>query len=137
MGLIILPLMILWLAAAIYTLRMGYVLISNHPFLPFGLPLILISLACITAYVYFGLASFKTQKEIWAFDIPLFFLTGKLALALFSVCAIINFFFAKQIQHEYLLAGLFIIMVTFSSGALIGSLSSESFIHKHNIKLTH
>ncbi len=136
MGLIILPLMILWFIAALYSIRMGYHLISVHP-LPFGLPIILIALACIGAYVYFGLASFKANKEIWAFDIPFFFMTGKIALVLFTLSAMANFFFAKQIQNEYILAALFIVMITLSSGALIGSFASDSFIQKHNIKVTH
>jgi hypothetical protein len=137
MGLIILPLMMLWFVAAIYAIRMGYHLISAHPFMPFGLPLILIALICMGAYIYLGLASFKGNKEIWAFEIPFFFMAGKLALTLFSVSFMVNFFFAKQIQNEYILACLFIVMITLSSGALIGSFNSESFIQKNNIKVTH
>ena len=73
MGLIILPLMILWLVACIYSLRMGYQLMTAHPVLSFSLPLILVAILCIAAYSYLGLMSFKQHKEIWAFEIPMFF----------------------------------------------------------------
>lgn len=137
MGLIIMPLMILWLVAAVYSIRMGYQLISTNPFLPFGLPLIGIALTCIAAYIYFGLASFKDNKEVWAFEIPMFFMAGKIALSLFTAAALTNFFYANKIQNEYILAGLFIVMITISAGTLIGSFSSEGFIQKHSIKVTY
>jgi hypothetical protein len=137
MGLIILPMMIVWFAACLYTARMGYQLINAHPFVSFGLPLIVITLGCIAAYVYFGLASFKSHKEVWAFEIPLFFMTGKIAIVMFLLAAMTHFFFASNIQNAYLLAGVFIIMMTFSSGALIGAFSSDHFIQAHNIKTTY
>lgn len=137
MGLIIMPLMIIWLVAAAYSMRMGYQLISANPFLQFSLPLIVIALACIAAYIYFGLASFKDNKEIWAFEIPMFFMAGKTALFLFTTYALTNFFYANKIQNEYILAGLFILMITLSVGTLIGAFSSENFIQKHSIKVTY
>lgn len=92
MGLILMPLMIMWLVASIYTLRMGYHLISAHPLLTFGLPVILLALVTMSAYLYLGLYAFKHQNQIWAFDIPMFFLAGKIALLIFTMAALGNFF---------------------------------------------
>lgn len=137
MGLIILPLMVIWGLACIYSIRTGYHLISGHPFLSFGLPLILITLSCIAIYVYLGLAGFKNQKELWAFEIPFYFMTGKTVIALFMLAGLSHFFYAHQINNMYLLAGLIIVMMTVSAGALIGALSSDYFIQTHNIKITY
>lgn len=137
MGLVILPVMILWLVAAVYTVRMGYQLLSIQPFMTFGLPMIVVALLCISIYIYLGLASFKDNKEIWAFDIPFFFMTNKIVLTVFSLSALTHFFWGNQIQNPLLLAGLFVVMMTLSSGALIGSFSADSYIQKHNIKVTY
>lgn len=137
MGLIILPIMILWFIATLYSLRMGYQLIQSQSFITFGLPIIVIALFCVSAYVYLGLASFKGHKEVWAFEIPFFFMTGKLALGGFLVAAAINIFWGDKIHNHFVLAGMFIILFTFSAGALVGSFSSEGFLNKHNISVTH
>lgn len=137
MGLIILPLMILWLVASIYSLRMGYQLITANPFLSFGLPLIVIAILCISAYSYLGLTSFKQHKEIWAFEIPMFFMASKISLILYTITALSYFFYASKISNIYILAGMFIVMITLSFGALIGTFSSDSFIEKHSIKTTY
>lgn len=137
MGLILMPLMIMWLVASIYTLRMGYHLISTHPLLTFGLPVILLALVTMSAYLYLGLYAFKHQNQIWAFDIPMFFLAGKIALLIFTMAALGNYFYASKIQNIYLLAGMFIIMFTLSIGALVGAFYSEHFIEKHNIHVTY
>ncbi|MFY0640027.1 MAG: hypothetical protein JXR16_03200 [Bermanella sp.] len=137
MGLIILPLMIMWLVASLYTLRMGYHLMSGNPFLSFALPIIIIAMLVMFSYLYMGLSSFKHNTEIWAFEIPMFFLAGKSAILIFTIVALVNFFYASKIHNIYILAGMFIVMFTLSSSALIGAFSSDSFIQKHSIKVTY
>ena len=137
MGLIILPLMILWLVACIYSLRMGYQLMTANPFLSFGLPLIVIAILCIAANLYLGFTSFKLHKEIWAFEIPMFFLAGKISLLVFSITALSHFFYAGKITNLYILAGMFVMMTTLSFGALIGAFYADTFIEKHNITTTY
>jgi hypothetical protein len=137
MGLILGPLIIFWLLMGIYSLKMGYSLLSNLPLFPSAVMIGFIALFSLISYVYLGLRNFKGSKELWWCDIPIFFTSNKKAFFVFIVTALIDCFGTDCLTYEYIRPVPFIIMFTISFGAIAGTFSSDAFMNKYKITRTH
>ncbi|MCU7987641.1 MULTISPECIES: hypothetical protein [unclassified Shewanella] len=69
MGLILLPLLILWLGVGIYAIRIGYQVLARASQLSYALSICTLAIVALLLYLYFGFAQFKENKELWAFEI--------------------------------------------------------------------
>lgn len=137
MGLIIVPAVIFWLAALFFTCRAGFYLLVDKPFFPYALSVILIAVLGALLYVGLGLLSFKSRSEVWAFEIPSFFLFNKYA-ALMFVCAVAVYYFGGQVlSGELVRAACFVVAFSVALGNLAGCFGSGAFISKYNISQTY
>lgn len=138
MGLILGPLMLAWAAAALFSLRMGYVLFADGKIaIPQLLTAAAVALVLTVAYVLIGLTGFKQQASLWAFEIPIFFTTNKFGLAAYAAALLLYLFGDKYISHALLLPLSFVIAFSSAFGALIGTVSSNTFMEKYNITITY
>ncbi|NVK36628.1 MAG: hypothetical protein HWE18_01770 [Gammaproteobacteria bacterium] len=137
MGMIILPLFLFWFVMAIYAGRLGYRIIKTQSFTRFGLPLIVLTILCIALYVFLGLQLFNQGEPIWAFAILFFFLAGEPVWCVFLPAYFIQLLAGKRIQDNRIKALLFLIITTFSWGALVATFVSEGFIEHHQIPITY
>ncbi|WP_028863234.1 hypothetical protein [Psychromonas aquimarina] len=137
MGLVLGPLIIFWLMMGIYSLKMGYSLLTSLPLLPDAALITLIAVFSLLSYIYLGLERFKASKKLYWCDIPLFFTANKTSFFIFLIAALMHWFGSNYLEHEYIRPVPFIIVFTISFGALAGTFSSEAFMNKYNIVRTH
>ena len=137
MGLVLLPLMLFWFAALVYSLQVGYQLLAGHLFLPYGISFLFLLAVSVTMNVHAGLAKFKDKKEVWAFEIPMFFMTNKFIFLSFVLTILIHVFGNQFASNEYISAVLAIAMISFSFSALLGAYVSGNYIKKNNIATTY
>ncbi|MCA0935474.1 hypothetical protein LCL85_07900 [Vibrio alginolyticus] len=137
MGLIIGPVVIFWIVSFFYTWRMGYVLFTGKAFFPYILPVIVIAFLGASIYVLGGLFTFIGRRELWGFDIPLFFLLNKYAFIVFVLSMLSYFFGGSVFSGDISKAVIFILAFSISLGSLVGCFSSSAFIQKYNISVTY
>ncbi|MCG9559927.1 hypothetical protein [Vibrio kanaloae] len=137
MGLLIGPVVIFWIVSFFFTWRMGYYLLVDKPFFPYIFTVIIIAVFGALTYVMGGLFTFKDRSELWAFEIPWFFLVNKYAFVLF-VCSVMAYLFGSNIfTGNISKAVIFIIAFSITLGNLVGCLSSNTFMQKYNISETY
>lgn len=138
MGLILGPLLLAWAAAALFSLRMGYVLLTTGKLAtPQLLAAGIVALGLTAAYVFIGLAGFKQQTSLWAFEIPVFFTTNHIGLAAYAAALLLYLFGDKYVNHALLLPCCFVIAFSSAFGAILGTFSSNAFMEKYNITITY
>ncbi|MGX9416538.1 hypothetical protein ACXJY6_10340 [Vibrio sp. RC27] len=137
MGLIIGPVVIFWIVSFFYTWRMGYVLFTGKAFFPYILSVIFIGLLGALIYVFGGLSTFIGRSELWAFEIPWFFLLNKYAFIGFAVSMLSYFFGGSIFSGDISKAVIFILAFSISLGSLVGCFSSSAFMQKYDISETY
>lgn len=137
MGLIIGPIMILWLGALFFTLRMGYLFLIDKPLFPYVCVVVIAAILGSLLYVAGGLSTFRGHSELWVFEISWFFLANKYAISLFVLAAMAYLFGSNLFSGDISRAVIFILAFSITSGSLIGSLSASSFMQKYNISATY
>ncbi|WDD98485.1 hypothetical protein [Thalassomonas actiniarum] len=137
MGLVLAPLIIFWLTIALYSLNMGYALISDSTGYPNAVSVIAIALFSLLIYLRLGFARFKSRKKLLVFEIPIYFTTNKVSFFLVILAILAYKFGSDYLSHEYLKPIPFILTFTISFAAIIGTFYSETFIKKYKITQIH
>ncbi|MCU7999373.1 hypothetical protein L5M38_11810 [Shewanella sp. SM101] len=137
MGLILLPLLILWLGVGIYAIRIGYQVLVGASELTYTLSVCVIALVALLLYLYFGFAQFKENKELWAFEISMFFAANKFAFGIMILGLILHWFGQGVLTSAYLKPLPFIMIFTVSFGAMAGVILSDTFMTKFDIQKMH
>ena len=137
MGLIILPAVIFWLVALFFSCRAGFYLLVDKPLFPYALSVMLIAVLAALLYVGFGLFSFKGRSEVWAFEIPSFFLFNKYAALMFTCAAVVYYFCGHLAAGDLVKAACFVVAFSVALGNLAGCFGSGAFISKYNISQTY
>lgn len=137
MGLILLPLLILWLGVGIYAIRIGYQVLVGASELTYTLSVCVIALVALLLYLYFGFAQFKENKELWAFEISMFFAANKFAFGIMILGLILHWFGQGVLISAYLKPLPFIMIFTVSFGAMAGVILSDTFMTKFDIQKMH
>lgn len=137
MGIILGPLVLLWLGASCYSLWTGYVLLSGAELYPYTVQVLGTALLMMLLYVYQGLASFKRHHHLWAFEIPLFFNLNILSVLVFLFALLVHLFGGEHIENEYAKVVPFILMFTTSVGTIVGTFSSSIYMERNHIVKTY
>ncbi|AVI67515.1 hypothetical protein KO533_18925 [Shewanella sp. NKUCC05_KAH] len=137
MGLILLPLLILWLGVGIYAIRIGYQVLAGASQLSYALSVCTLAIVALLLYLYFGFAQFKENKELWAFEISMFFAANKFAFGIMILGLILHWFGQGVLTSAYLKPLPFIMIFTVSFGAMAGVILSDTFIAKFDIQKMH
>ncbi len=137
MGLILLPLLILWLGVGIYAIRIGYQVLVGASELTYTLSVCAIALVALLLYLYFGFAQFKENKELWAFEISMFFAANKFAFGVMVLGSLLHWFGQGVLTSAYLKPLPFIMIFTVSFGAMAGLILSDTFMAKFDIQKMH
>lgn len=137
MGLILLPLLILWLGVGIYAIRIGYQVLVGASELTYTLSVCVIALVALLLYLYFGFAQFKENKELWVFEISMFFAANKFAFGIMILGLILHWFGQGVLTSAYLKPLPFIMIFTVSFGAMAGVILSDTFMTKFDIQKMH
>ncbi|PSL16816.1 hypothetical protein CLV44_101216 [Marinobacterium halophilum] len=137
MGLVLGPLVLFWFAAMMFSLRMGYVVLSGKGFFPFIIVVVAVAVIVALAYVSVGLFKFMGRETLWAFEIPFFFAANKVSIALFLSAALVYLFALHHIEQDVVKALLFVVPFSVSTATLMGIFSSDTFIETYNITRTY
>lgn len=137
MGLILLPLLILWLGVGIYAIRIGYQVLVGASELTYTLSVCAIALVALLLYLYFGFAQFKENKELWAFEISMFFAANRLAFGVMMLGLLLHWFGQGVLTSAYLKPLPFIMIFTVSFSAMAGVILSDTFMAKFDIQKMH
>lgn len=142
MGIILIPCIVFWFIMSIYSLRMGYLLLSNMPLFPHATIVYLIAISTLLLHVHLGLNRFKNKESLWAFQITIFFTINKITFSVFFITLLIHWlkfdFLTYNITAKNITESvIFIILFTLSLGAIIGTFKADAFIDKHKIKRTY
>ena len=129
--------MIFWVISFFFTLRMGYTFLIGKPFFPYVSMVLACALIGMLVYVIGGLSTFRERSELWAFEIPWFFLANKFALLTFFIAIIAHFFGGQLVQGDLAKAVIVVVLLAVTSGSLIGSFSASAFMKKYNITQTY
>lgn len=137
MGLILLPLLILWLGVGIYAIRIGYQVLAGASQLSYALSVCTLAIVALLLYLYFGFAQFKENKELWAFEISMFFAANKFAFGVMMLGLLLHWFGQGVLTSAYLKPLPFIMIFTVSFGAMAGVILSDTFMAKFDIQKMH
>ncbi|RCU48756.1 hypothetical protein DU002_13250 [Corallincola holothuriorum] len=137
MGLVILPLLLIWLIATGYSLHLWYTATYSEHSILYALLALMLGTALAIGYSWLGLQIFKSKESIWAFEILFFFMWNKYSIAAFLLAASYPLWKHTQFAIPHAGALCFLIAFSLSLGTLIGSFQSESFVEEHEIRVTH
>lgn len=137
MGLIVGPLMLMWMVAFGLSLRIGYVLGEHSGFFPFALLCLLAGVLGGWLHSRLVMARRKSEKKLWAFQLMIDFTMNKFALSGYTILAGIYLFTDLTATDGNLLSLIFIGTLVLSSGTLIGVFTSEAFMTRHKIERTY
>ncbi|MGI2183773.1 hypothetical protein ACRN9F_16255 [Shewanella oncorhynchi] len=137
MGLILLPLLILWLGVGIYAIRIGYQVLARASQLSYALSICTLAIVALLLYLYFGFAQFKENKELWAFETSMFFAANKFAFGVMVLGLLLHWFGQGVLTSAYLKPLPFIMIFTVSFGAMAGVILSDTFMAKFDIQKMH
>jgi len=129
MGVFFWPVLIFWVAGAVYSLRLGYLILADAG-VAWVLGAIVATLALVWGYVRVGLRQFRYRQEILPFEIEWFFLLNRYALLayVFALGAYAQAFFGADWD-----AVVFVVAASASFGSLVGCFLSKAFIDKQGI----
>jgi len=137
MGLIVGPLMLMWMVAFGLSLRIGYVLGEASGFFPYALLCLLAGISGGWLHSRLVMARRKSAESLWAFQLTIDFVLNKFALSAYTVLAAIYLFTDLTATDGNLLSLIFIGTLVLSSGTLTGVFTSEAFMNRHNIQRTY
>jgi len=136
-GLIILPLLAAWFAAFVYSGFMLYAIFSGDKPLWYAAATLGFGVVLALVYLRIGLSGFKARETVWAFEIHLFFLLNKVAIAVFVAAAVCYFFGWGAANFAHIKAVCFVLSFAVSAGALMGTVYADSFQQRHGIGTTY
>jgi hypothetical protein len=137
MGMIILPVWFFWVAVFIYSLKLGFYIVTGDESLMYFIVAVLLAAFGTALYLQWGFSKFKNKESVWSFEIPWFFLFNQCAITLLSISAVIYFFADEHVKSGFLANMVFIGTFVASLGSLIGCFKSEKFMTKHGIRTTY
>ncbi|MDX1398208.1 MAG: hypothetical protein R3204_06755 [Oceanospirillum sp.] len=137
MGLVIVPLMLMWFVAAGLSLRIGYVLADVSGFFPHVLLCLLAAISGGWLHARLVMARRKSAESLWAFQLMIDFTLNKVALSGYTVLAGVYLFTDLTATDGNLLSLIFIGTLVLSSGTLIGVFTSNAFMDRHQIRRTY
>ena len=108
MGLVIVPLMLMWFWATGLSLRIGYVLADVSGFFPFGLLCLLAGLSGGWLHSRLVMARRKSEKSLWAFQLMIDFTLNKFAISGYTILAGVYIFTDLTATDGNLLSLIFI-----------------------------
>lgn len=137
MGLIIGPLVLAWFAGAVCSGFMWYSIFSGDGSARYALTLIAPALVLTFGYLVLGLRRFRSRESVWAFEIPMFFLINRYALAIGGL-AFVTYLFDWNIPgFAHTRALCFVLMFALSVGAILGTFCAGTFVQKRGIRVTY
>lgn len=137
MGLILGPLILLWLGASSYSLWVGYILLSGAEFYPYTAQILGAAFLMMSLYVYQGLSKFKHHRSLGAFEIPLFFNFNLFSILVFVGALLLHLWGVEYKENEYVKAVPFVLMFATSLGTIVGTFSANMYMEKKNISKTY
>ncbi|KTD90264.1 MULTISPECIES: hypothetical protein [unclassified Pseudoalteromonas] len=137
MGLILGPVLVVWLAIFIYSTRLGYLLIHKNMALEVTLITLTVALVGAIAFVFYGYKQFINETSLWAFEIPSYFVFNKFAIFSVGLALCIKFFITSSQNSVGLACVVFVILFVFSASVLLSVGLHDRFISYNNIQLTH
>lgn len=137
MGLILGPVLLIWLAIFIYSIRLGYLLIYKNMALDITLITFTVALVGAIAFVFYGYRQFINETSLWAFEIPSYFVFNKFAIFSVVLALCIKFFITSSQNSVGHACVVFVILFVFSASVLLSVGLHDRFISYNNIQLTH
>ncbi|MBU2022730.1 MAG: hypothetical protein KKA29_10480 [Gammaproteobacteria bacterium] len=137
MGIIILPLFLFWAICFLFSLRIGYVLLKEENLFAYKILPTIAAILLAIMYKTHSINQFAGSESLWAFEIIFFFLFNIDAALIYLAALLAYFLLKKRIQNPSIKSLIFIIALSISLGALLGSFSSGSFMEEHNIEQTY
>ena len=137
MGLILGPVLLIWLAIFIYSIRLGYLLIYKNMALDITLITFTVALVGAIAFVFYGYRQFINETSLWAFEIPSYFVFNKFAIFTVVLALCLHFFSTSVQTSTAVNCVVFILLFMFSAAVLLSVGIHDHFIGYNNIQLTH
>lgn len=137
MGLIIGPLLLAWLVAAGYSLFIWYGILTGDRPLSYAVAILAAGLLVGVSYLFLVLAGFRFREEVWAFEIPVYFLLNRYALVLFVLAAVCHLLRWSLPGFAYMPALCCVLMLALSVGTVAGTFSAGAFVERCGIRVTH
>jgi len=137
MGLILGPVLLIWLAIFIYSIRLGYLLIYKNMALDITLITFTVALVGAIAFVFYGYRQFINETSLWAFEIPSYFVFNKFAIFTVVLALCLHFFSTSVQTSTAVNCVVFILLFMFSAAVLLSVGLHDRFIGYNNIQLTH
>lgn len=137
MGLILGPVLLIWLAIFIYSIRLGYLLIYKNMALEITLITFTVALVGAIAFVFYGYRQFINETSLWAFEIPSYFVFNKFAIFTVVLALCLHFFSTSMQTSTAVNCVVFILLFMFSAAVLLSVGLHDRFIGYNNIQLTH
>ena len=101
MGLILGPLVILWLVMAIYAVNIGYTLFAALPSHAAAVLVSITSLLCLVCYLYWGFSRYKAKTALSWYEIPLTFASHKPSLGVCILAVAVHWVGPNPWVSEY------------------------------------
>ncbi|MFP3426991.1 hypothetical protein [Pseudoalteromonas sp. SIMBA_162] len=137
MGLILGPVLLIWLAIFIYSIRLGYLLIYKNMTLEITLITFTVALVGAIAFVFYGYRQFINETSLWAFEIPSYFVFNKFAIFTVVLVLCLHFFSTSVQTSTAVNCVVFILLFMFSAAVLLSVGLHDRFIGFNNIQLTY
>ena len=137
MGIILAPLLLFWSGASLYSLWIGYGLLSGVELNPYVFQVWGAAIVMMLSYVHLGLARFKKRPQLWAFEIPMFFTGNIFSFLIFLIACLVQLFALEYIQNEYAKAAPFVLIFATSIGAIVGTFSTDRYMKRNHIVKTY
>ena len=137
MGLILGPVLLIWFAIFIYSIRLGYLLIYKNMALEITLITFTVALVGAIAFVFYGYRQFINETSLWAFEILSYFVFNKFAIFTVVLALCLHFFSTSMQTSTAVNCVVFILLFMFSAAVLLSVGLHDRFIGYNNIQLTH
>ena len=137
MGLILGPVLLIWFAIFIYSIRLGYLLIYKNMALDITLIIFTVALVGAIAFVFYGYRQFINETSLWAFEIPSYFVLNKFAIFTVVLALCLHFLSTSVQTSTAVNCVVFILLFMFSAAVLLSVGLHDRFIGYNNIQLTH
>ena len=137
MGLLLGPLVIFWIATTVFTMKVGYVLLTGLSSYADTALVCLLTTLCLLFYLYWGFLRFKRCNRLTWYDIPLFFTTNKLSVIAFVSALGVHWLGVSLWMNEFLPLLPVIVMFIISFGALFGTFWASTFMRYRGIQQVH
>lgn len=137
MGIVILPLFLIWLACFLFSFRIGYVLLKEEKLFTYKILPTLAAVLIAILYMKQSLNQFAASDSLWVFEILFHFLFNLEAIFLYCAATLSYFLLKKRIKNPSIKSLIFIIALSISLGTLLGALSSSSFMKEQQIEETY